>query len=198
MLRLQERGAANINLVTPGHVLPQILAALCLARDDGLTLPLVYNTSGYERTGVIRKLRGIVDTYLCDLRYFYPETAGQYSSAQDYPQVGRRALREMYRQVGPERLIVRCLLLPGHREEAEAILSWVVANLPGAGISIMAQYQPYHEAVRFPAINRRVTREEYSRLCSYAESLGIERGWMQEYDTAEDLAGVHFTPSLEI
>jgi len=203
MLGLQKDGADNINLVTPTHFLPQILGALSLAIKGGLTIPIVYNTSGYEKKKVIEQLAGIIDIYLTDLRYLNPALAKKYSSAQDYPQVACESIKEMYRQCpDPEwdadmlkkGLIIRHLALPGYLQESKNILTWIKENTPKALPSVLSQYQPYFKANDFPEINRRLSKAEYTEIKKLVEELEIDGGWMQEYNSREDLAGVHFKP----
>ena len=204
MLRLQEKGAENINLVTPTHFLPQILAALSLAIQDGLRLPLVYNTSGYEKEETIEMLDGIVDVYLADMRYITPSVAERYSNAPDYPSISRRSLQKMYKQKQniwegeklKEGLVVRHLVLPGHSEESRKVLSWINQNIPRAIISLMFQYQPYFKARLYPEIDRRVNQAEYDKTRDFLKGLELE-GWVQELSARDELAGVHFRPSFE-
>jgi putative pyruvate formate lyase activating enzyme len=204
MLKLQEEGASNINFVTPTHFLPQILNSLSMAFSKGLNIPVVYNTSGYEKADIIKKLNGIVDIYLTDFRYFYDITAARYSNAKDYPAYAKESILEMYRQkTKPELkgdllkkgLIIRHLALPGHIEESKQILSWIKQNTPGAFLSLMFQYQPYHKADKYPEINRTVSREEYDELNAFLKDLDID-GWVQDLKSEEKLAGVHFKSSL--
>jgi putative pyruvate formate lyase activating enzyme len=204
MLSLQAKGAENINLVTPTHFLPPVMEALSIALREGLKLPLVYNTSGYEEAETIEILDGIVDIYLADLRYVTPPAAERYSNAPDYPEVNRGALRSMYRQkvtrwegdLLKEGLVVRHLVLPGYAEESKKALAWVQENIPGAVISLMSQYRPYFKASLYPEINRRVNAVEYRQVRDCLENLRLE-GWTQELSSEERLAGVHFKSTLE-
>ncbi|MBM4444281.1 MAG: hypothetical protein FJ020_03120 [Chloroflexi bacterium] len=204
MLTLRRRGAENINFVTSTHFLPPVMESLSMAFREVLGLPLVYNTSGYEKAETIDILDGIVDIYLADLRYVTPEAAERYSNAPDYPAVNREALLRMYRQrrarwegeLLKEGLVVRHLVLPGYVEESKRALRWVAENTPGAVISLMFQYQPYFRAGLYPEINRRVNEEEYHRVRDFLEGLELE-GWCQELSPEEGLAGIHFRPSLE-
>ncbi len=204
MLRLQEKGAENINLVTPTHFLPQILEALSIAFRTGLRLPLVYNTSGYEKAETIEILDGIVDVYLADMRYITPSVAERYSNAPDYPSVNQKSLQRMHQQkqttwkgeLLKEGTIVRHLVLPGHVDESIKVLTWINENIPRAIISLMFQYQPYFKAHLYPEIDRRVNEAEYNRTRDFLEGLDLE-GWVQELSPEGELAGVHFKPSLE-
>ncbi|MBN3040758.1 MAG: radical SAM protein [Candidatus Omnitrophica bacterium] len=203
-LNLENQGAANINLVTPSHVLPQILAGLVLACEQGLNLPLVYNTSGYEKNNILAHLEGIIDIYLTDLKYINPETAKIFSNAPDYPQYALESIKEMYKQTNniwdkdvlKQGLIIRHLVLPGYIEESKLILKWIKDNCPRALASVMFQYQPYHQAKNFPQISRRLSFKEYEDIKSCAQRLELE-GWMQEYHQKENMAGVHFQPGFE-
>ncbi|MFA5270919.1 MAG: radical SAM protein [Candidatus Omnitrophota bacterium] len=200
MLKLQEEGASNINLVTPTHFLPQILNALTMAFPKGLNIPIVYNTSGYEKKDIIRKLDGIVDVYLTDFRYFYDATGAKYSNAKDYPFHAKESISEMYRQKSKpvfkdellkEGLVIRHLILPGHIEESKQVLSWIKQNIPGAFLSLMFQYQPYHKANKYPVLNRTVSKEEYIEVNKFLKELDLD-GWVQDLIPEEKLAGVHF------
>ena len=218
-LELQAKGAANINLVTPTHYVPSIVDALRLAKADGLTIPIVYNTGGYESVETLRLLDGLVDIYLPDFKYMDPALSARYSHAADYPQVARAALAEMYRQVGdpeffeprseldhvvsdadisadsddePIRLmkkgiIVRHLALPGCEDDSRAVLRYLYETYDDhIYISIMNQYTPLPHVAAYPELNRRITEEEYDRLTDYAIDLGIENGFIQEGETAEE------------
>lgn len=195
-LELQEKGAANINLVTPTHYTPQILRALKKARAMGLRLPVVYNCGGYEKTQTLKMLEGTVDIYLTDFKYMETETARKYSRAPDYPDVAKAALREMVRQQGTPQfgrdgmmkrgVIVRHLLLPGHLKEAKAVVSYVYGTYSDqVYLSLMNQYTPFAH-VPFPELRRKVTKREYGRLVDYAIALGVENAFIQEGETAKE------------
>ena len=196
-LELQEKGAANINLVTPTHYTPEIVKAVAEARDGGLTLPIVYNCGGYEKPETLRTLEGIVDIYLTDFKYMDAEAARRYSHAPDYPEIAKEALGEMVRQqpepVFDEKgmmkkgVIVRHLLLPGHLKNAEAVVKYVYETYGNrVYLSLMNQYTPLPGMEKWPEINRKVTRREYDRLLDYAVELGVENGFIQEGGTAEE------------
>ena len=196
-LELQEKGAANINLVTPTHYTPEIVKAVTEARDGGLTLPIVYNCGGYEKPETLRTLEGIVDIYLTDFKYMDAEAARRYSHAPDYPEIAKEALGEMVRQqpepVFDEKgmmkkgVIVRHLLLPGHLKNAEAVVKYVYETYGNrVYLSLMNQYTPLPGMEKWPEINRKVTRREYDRLLDYAVELGVENGFIQEGRTAEE------------
>ncbi len=190
MLDLQGRGAANINLVTGSHFLPQILEALPAAIQGGLRLPLVYNCGGYESLEALRLLEGIIDIYLPDAKYGEIEWAQLYSGAPDYVEVNRAALREMYRQVGGLQvdsegrarrgLIVRHLLLPGQTENTRKVLGFLAAELnPHIHVSLMSQYFPAWKARMFPDLRRKVNRKELRKAIQVLEDLGLDQGWHQ-------------------
>ena len=196
-LELQEKGAANINLVTPTHYTPEIVKTVVEARDSGLTLPIVYNCGGYEKPETLRTLEGIVDIYLTDFKYMDAEAARRYSHAPDYPEIAKEALGEMVRQqpepVFDEKgmmkkgVIVRHLLLPGHLKNAEAVVKYVYETYGNrVYLSLMNQYTPLPGMEKWPEINRKVTRREYDRLLDYAVELGVENGFIQEGRTAEE------------
>ncbi len=203
MLNLEKKGAHNINLVTPTHFLPQILNALSIALKNGLSIPLVYNTSGYEKPAIIRELKGVVDIYLPDLKYTSSADAAKYSRAPDYPLLAREAIKEMYRQqsknaiqnnLHQKGLIIRHLVIPGHTPKSKAALFWIKQNTPRAFLSLMFQYQPYHQASAYPEINRKITYREYTQINRFLRKLGLQ-GWVQELNTQEELAGVYFNPA---
>lgn len=186
MLELQARGCSNINLVTPSHVVPQILAALLRAVEGGLRIPLVYNSSGYDSAPTLDLLAGAVDIYLPDLKFWLPATAGRYADAPDYPDIARQAIRRMHRQVGDldigadglarRGLLVRHLLMPGQGEEMAAILGFLATEIsPSTYVNIMAQYHPCGQAERFPEICRGVSGAEYRQALACARSLGLAR-----------------------
>lgn len=192
---LQKQGAANINLVTPSHYADQIAEAIGLAKSRGFSLPFVYNCGGYEKTESLCLLDGLIDIYLTDFKYMNPESAMRYSNAANYPEVAKQALKEMVRQQ-PETLytedgmmkqgvIVRHLLLPGHRKEAEAIVEYVYRQYGNqVAVSLMSQYTPLTGLEDYPEINRKVTGREYDRLVDFAVSLGVENGFIQERESA--------------
>lgn len=192
MLTLQQRGVHNINFVTPTHFVPHILAALLQAIPRGFSLPLVYNTSGYETVETLRLLDGIIDIYLPDAKYADDAIAWRLSSFKDYVSHNRAALSEMYRQVGPQLilsedgiaqrgLMVRHLVLPGNLAGTRDTLTWLASTLsPRVYVSLMAQYFPAYKAVGDPVMGRRLTSEEYADAFAALEQLGFEDGWAQE------------------
>lgn len=197
MLNLQEQKANNINLVTAGHYVPQVGAALALAREQGLCLPVVYNSSGYEKPETLHLLEGLVDIYLPDFKYMSPELAASCSRAPDYPEIAKAALEEMVRQAGSPRfdergmmtggVIVRHLLLPGHVADSKKVVEYLYGTYGNRiYISLMNQYTPMPAVAGDPLLSRKVTKREYSRLVDYALSLGLEQGFIQEGETAKE------------
>lgn len=196
-LELQEKGAHNINLVTPTHYTPEIVWAVENARKNGLELPIVYNCSGYEKVETLRMLEGIVDIYLTDFKYIETEPAKRYSRAADYPEVAKAALDEMVKQTGEasfsengmmkKGVVVRHLLLPGYLENAKAVVKYVYDKYADTVfLSLMNQYTPLQQVKNYPEINRKVTEEEYEELVDYAIEIGVENGFIQEGETAEE------------
>jgi len=188
MLELQAQGCHNINLVTPEHVVPQIVQALPLAIEEGLRLPLVYNTSAYDSLESLALLDGLVDIYMPDFKYWDAEMARKYSRAPDYPEVARRAIKEMYRQVGNlviednglarRGLLIRHLVMPEEVAGTRAVMQWIADELsPETYVNIMAQYHPAGKVSRsdHAEINRRVTPAEYERALDAAWRAGLKR-----------------------
>ncbi|MFY9141165.1 MAG: radical SAM protein [Thermacetogeniaceae bacterium] len=180
MLKLQERGCVNINLVTPTHYIPQILDALLVACENGLKLPLVYNCSGYERLEILRQLAGIVDIYMPDIKYADSDIALKYSQISDYPRVAKEALKEMHQQVGDlvldkegiaiKGLLIRHLVMPGGLAGTASLMKFIAEEIsPKSWINIMNQYYPTYLAHRYPEINRRITYKEYLEALKAAE-----------------------------
>lgn len=199
-LELQEKGANNINLVTPGHFVPQIAEALVRAKKQGMVLPVVYNTSSYEYVDTLRQMEGLVDIYLPDFKYMSAALGLRYSHAEDYSEVAKAAIAEMVRQTGEavfengdedgllrRGTIVRHLVLPGCTEDSKAVIRYFHERYGDMiYISIMNQFTPMPELTDYPEINRKVTKEEYEEVVDYAISLGVERGFIQEGETAEE------------
>ena len=196
-IELAGKGANNINLVTPGQYIPDIVWAVSDARRRGMKLPIVYNTSGYENVTELKLLEGIVDVYLPDFKYMDSALSAKYSRAKDYPSVAKQALSEMVRQqpkvviddatgLIQKGVIVRQLLLPGHVNDAKAILKYLHDTYQNSiYISMMSQFTPI--ALKdYPEINRTVTRREYERLVDYAIKIGIMNAFIQEGDVAKD------------
>lgn len=195
-LMLQDKGAHNINLVTPSHYVPGIAEALRFSKEQGLRLPIVYNTSGYDSVSTLSLLDGLIDVYLPDFKYVSQELSKRYSHVADYFEVAKASLAEMFRQVGPpvfdgallvKGIVVRHLLLPGCTEDSKAVIQYLHATYgDNIFISIMNQYTPLPHVVAFPEINRKVTSAEYDEVVDYAIDLGVENGFIQEGDTAEE------------
>lgn len=193
MLELQERGCHNINLVTPSHMVAQILISLELAAGRGLRIPLVYNSSGYDSLDALSLLDGLVDIYMPDIRYLDPVVSKRYSDAADYPQTVRQSLKEMWRQVGPLQLdddgiarrgmLVRHLVLPNGLSQSLECLEFLAKEIsPQVYLSLMAQYFPAHKAPGMPELARGVTAEEYQKAVDRAGELGFANGWFQDLD----------------
>ena len=186
MLSLQARGCHNINLVSPTHVVPQILAALLIAAQAGLRLPLVYNTGGYDSPAALALLDGVVDIYMPDMKYADEQTARQYSKAHNYPAVNQAAAKEMHRQVGDlavnddgialRGLLVRHLVLPGALAGTAKIAQFLAAEISrDTYINLMDQYRPCYKAARLPPLDRPITRAEYEQAVTQAREVGLHR-----------------------
>ena len=193
MLSLQEQGCHNINLVSPTHYLPHIMQALCRAAADGLMIPLVYNSNGYESVETLHLLDGVVDIYLPDAKYAEDLCALNYSRAKEYTKTNSAALQEMYAQVGPlvvnakgiavKGLIIRHLVLPENLSQTETVLNRIKACLgPQVHISLMCQYQPVFRAPQHHELNKRTSPEEYDRAIESLTNLGFENGWLQGHE----------------
>ena len=196
-MELAGKGANNINLVTPGQYIPDIVWAVNDAKSRGMKLPIIYNTSGYENVTELKLLEGIVDVYLPDFKYMDSTLSARYSRAKDYPSVAKQALSEMVRQqpdvviddatgLIQKGVIVRQLLLPGHVNDAKAVLKYLYDTYHDhVYISMMSQFTPI--ALKdYPEINRTVTKREYERLVNYALEIGITNAFIQEGDVAKD------------
>lgn len=196
-MELADKGANNINLVTTGQYIPDIVWAVNDAKSRGMKLPIIYNTSGYENVTELKLLEGIVDVYLPDFKYMDSTLSARYSRAKDYPSVAKQALSEMVRQqpdvviddatgLIQKGVIVRQLLLPGHVNDAKAVLKYLYDTYHDhVYISMMSQFTPI--ALKdYPEINRTVTRREYERLVDYALEIGITNAFIQEGDVAKD------------
>ena len=197
MLELQAKGCHNINFVSPTHFAPQMARSILLAAENGLRLPIVYNTNAYDSVEVLRLLDGVVDVYLPDLKYADNEAGYLYSKVRSYKDCARGAIAEMYRQVGDQLvfdengilqrgLIIRLLVLPNEIGGIRESLQWIRDELsPNVAISLMAQYYPTHQAAsnnRYVLLSRRVSESEWWRATSLLSEFGMENGWMQEFD----------------
>ncbi len=197
-MELQQKGACNINLVTPTHFVPRIIPALEKVRAAGLHIPVVYNTSGYEKAETLRMLDGLVDIYLPDLKYVSPRLSVRYSNAPDYFETACGAIAEMFRQTGrpvisqtngllKRGLIVRHLMLPGHLADSKRVIEYLYQTYHNdIYYSIMNQYTPMRRFPDMPSLNRRVSVKEYNALTGFCIALGIENGYMQEGGTASE------------
>lgn len=193
MMSLQDAGCHNLNLVTPTHFMPQILKALSIAKERGFSLPIVWNSSGYESVEALRLLDGIVDIYLPDMRYSDNAPAMKYSAAPHYVEINQAAIKEMYRQVGnlvldddglaKRGLIIRHLILTGGISGTEGIMKFLAKEISkDVYISLMSQYFPAYRAKEFKEINRRITVEEYEEAYRIMRKYGLENGWVQEIE----------------
>lgn len=201
-LELQEQGANNINLVTPGQYIPHIVWAVEQARNQGLHIPIVYNTSSYEKVDSLKQLEGIVDIYLPDFKYWNPDIAKKYSHAADYPEVAKAAIAEMVRQqpvpvfhedeaqecdIMEKGVIVRQLLLPGQLQDAKKIVKYLHENYGNQiYLSLMSQFTPLPHVEKYPELNRKVSPRTYEKYIDYCLDLGVEQGFIQEGEVAEE------------
>lgn len=195
-LKLQDLGAHNINLVTPTHYVPQIIDVLKEVKNKNLKIPVVYNTSSYENVSTIESLKGLIDIYLADLKYFDDELGSKYSKCNDYFKYASLAIGEMYKQTGKFQikdnllvsgLVVRVLVLPGHVDDSKKIIKYLYDTYKdNIIISIMNQYTPVCKIDDFPNLNRKLTDEEYDEVIDYACSLGIENAFVQEGETQSE------------
>lgn len=195
MLELQEKGASNINLVTPTHYIPQIKTSLILAKERGLFIPIVYNTSCYEKVESLKLLEGLIDIYLPDFKYF-DNNLGKYSKVNNYFEVASLALEEMVRQVGKQEydekgnlkkgIIVRHLILPSHSEDSKKIIEYLYRKYKNTiTYSIMNQYTPIKK-LEFNNLNRRLTSKEYDDVINFAYDIGIRNSFMQDKESQEE------------
>ena len=198
MLNLQGQGANNINLVTAGHFLPAVICSLQMAKEQGLSIPVVYNSGGYELPEALERLRGLVKVFLPDFKYLSPELAARFSGAPDYPAAAEAALKKMVELAGPPSfdargiiqsgVIVRHLVLPGHTKEAKEVIRFLHETWGDRiFISILHQYTPMPGIEKdFPELGRRVTEREYEKVVDYALSIGVTNGFIQSGKTAKE------------
>lgn len=197
MLEQQEKGVNNINLVTPTMYAYQIIEAIKIARKNGLNIPIVYNTNGYENVKTIQDLNGYIDIYLPDLKYYSNELSKKYSKVDNYFKYTTEAIKEMYRQVGcpvfdekgiiQKGLIIRHLVLPNHLQNSKHILKWIKENMPeDTYVSVMAQYFPTYKAKEDELINRKLTKKEYKEIEEFLYTLDLRNGYMQELGEHEE------------
>lgn len=192
ILELQDRGAHNINFVTPTHVVPQIVKAVTLSRKKGLKIPVVYNCGGYEKVETLKHLEGIVDIYMPDAKYSDRNMSEKYSNAKDYWEVNKKALKEMHRQVGNltvnksdvaiKGLLIRHLILPNNISGTKEVLEFIANEISAdTYVSLMAQYHPAHNSYKFPELSRRISANEYKQALKITQRLKLEKGWQQEF-----------------
>jgi len=205
-LNLQAQGAHNINLVTPAHFVLQVAESIRISKDRGLIIPFVYNTSSYEKADTLKHLNGLVDIYLPDFKYMDVSLAKSYSKAEDYPEIAKDAIAEMYRQVGgpvfdeetgmmQKGIIVRHLLMPGAVGNAKAVIDYLYDTYGDAiFISLMNQYTPMKEFEAYPNLNRKVTKREYEKVVRYALNKGVVNAFIQEGETAKE----SFIPAFDL
>lgn len=197
MIEQQEKGVQNINLVTPTSYSLHIIEAIKIARRNGLNIPIVYNTNGYESVETLKLLDGFIDIYLPDLKYYKNELAQKYSKVNNYFEIATQAIKEMYRQVGApvldekgvmkKGLMIRHLILPNEVENSKKILSWIKENMDNnVYISIMAQYFPTYKAKEIKKLSRKITQEEYNEVEEYLYNLDLENGYIQELGEHEE------------
>ena len=205
MLELEEKHANNINLVTPTHYVPSIIEAIKLARSKGLSIPIVYNTSGYESVETLKLLEGYIDIYLTDFKYFDNKLGKDLSKCSNYFEVASKALEEMYRQTGKNKfnknglmtkgIIVRCLVLPTKSGDAKKIINYLYKKYQdNIYLSIMNQYTPVNYIKDYPYLNNTVNEDEYNEVIDYALDLGIKNAYMQEGGTCSE----SFIPAFDL
>ena len=205
MIKQQEKGVENINLVTPTSYALHIIEAIKQAKKKGLHIPIVYNTNGYESIGTLKKLEGYIDIYLPDLKYYYNELGKKYSNVENYFNIATEAIKEMYRQVGTpilnengimqKGLMIRHLILPNQIENSKDILKWIKENIDNkVYVSIMAQYFPTYRAKDVDGLNRKLTQPEYEEIENYLYELELENGYIQELGEHEE----EYVPKWEI
>ncbi len=196
-LNQQKKNAHNINLVTPTMYVPQIIEAIKIARNNGLKLPIIYNSNGYENIETIKLLNGYINVYLPDLKYYTNELSKKYSKVDNYFEIATKAIKEMYNQVGnatfdnngiiQKGVIIRHLILPNHMQNTKNILKWISDNLPkDIYVSIMAQYFPTYKAKNDTLINRKLNKKEYKEIFNYLYSLNLKNGYIQELGEHEE------------
>lgn len=196
-LELQEKGANNINLVTPTIYVYQIIEAIKIAKKNGLNIPIIYNSNGYESLETLKSLKGHIDVYLPDLKYYYDDIAIKYSGVKEYFNIATEAIQEMYRQVGVPKfnkdgiiqkgIIIRHLVLPNNIQNSKMVLNWIKYNIDSnVYVSIMAQYFPSYKANEIEELSRKLKKEEYEEIEAFVYKLGIENGYMQDLGEHEE------------
>ena len=195
-LKLQSENVNNINLVTPTSYVPQIIEAIKIAKDNGLNIPIVYNTNSYENIETLKLLEGYIDIYLPDLKYSENELGEKYSNVKNYFEVATTAIKEMYRQVGnlkcdkngiaKKGVIIRHLVLPNHIENSKKVLSWIKNNLPqDVYVSVMNQYFPIYKAKNIKDLNRKITKREMKKIEEFIYSIDLKNGYIQDIEENE-------------
>lgn len=193
----QEKQVNNINLVTPTSYVPQIIEAIKIAKKQGLNIPIIYNTNGYEKVETIKMLDGYIDVYLPDFKYYYDELGKELSKVDNYFEIATKAIQEMYKQVGNPKLndkgiiqrglMIRHLVLPNHIENSKKVLKWIKQNIDkNVYVSVMAQYFPTYKAKKIEDINRKLTKAEYKEIEDYLYKLELENGYIQELGEHEE------------
>lgn len=196
-LSQQKKGANNINLVTPTMYVPHIISAIKLAKQKGLNIPIIYNSSGYEDVDTIKLLNGYIDVYLPDFKYYFSDIAKKYSNVENYFEIASSAILEMYKQVGDpvfddnglikRGMIIRHMILPNNVDNSKKVLKWINDSLSNkVYISIMAQYFPTYKASMYEEINRKIEREELDEVWDFVDALGFENGYIQELGEHEE------------
>lgn len=203
-IKQQEKDVENINLVTPTSYVPQIIEAIKIARKNGLNIPIVYNTNGYEKVETLKMLEGYIDIYLPDLKYSDDLLAKRLSKVDNYFGTATNAIKEMYRQVGKAKfdengimqkgMIIRHLVLPNHILNSRRVLKWINDNMNDVYVSVMAQYFPTYKAKEIEDINRKLTKEEYEEIENYLYRLNLENGYIQELGEHEE----EYVPKWEV
>ena len=204
-LEQQSKGAHNINLVSPTSYAYQIIEAIKIAKKNGLKIPIIYNTNGYENIETIKLLNGYIDVYLPDLKYAEDDLGKKYSNVDNYFEIATCAIKEMYNQVGENiydedgmikrGMIIRHLVLPNHTENTKKVLTWINSNMPkNITVSVMAQYFPTYKAKEIEDINRKITKREYKKVEDFLYSLDLENGYIQECGKNEEI----YVPKWEI
>lgn len=205
MIKQQEKGVENINLVTPTSYALHIIEAIKQAKKKGLHIPIVYNTNGYESIETLKLLEGYIDVYLPDLKYYYDELGKKYSNVENYFEIATNAIQEMYRQVEvpilnekgimQKGLMIRHLILPNQIENSKKILKWIKENIDNkVYVSIMAQYFPTYKAKEIDELNRKLSKKEYEEVENYLYELELENGYIQELGEHEE----EYVPKWEI
>ena len=197
MIKQQEKGVENINLVTPTSYVLHIIESIKIAKNKGLHIPIVYNTNGYESIETLKLLEGYIDIYLPDLKYYYNKLGEKYSKVNDYFEIATKAIKEMYRQVGAPHLnengimkkglMIRHLVLPNNIQNSKQVLKWIKENIDNeVFVSIMAQYFPTYKAKNVDELARKLTKHEYEEIERYLYNLNLENGYIQELGEHEE------------